>query len=221
MRSAIVDGLKTHPAIAAYLDQADQYLERLGYTEHSFRHANLCASIAANVLGRLGFDERTQEMAAAAGFLHDIGNCLAREFHGASSALLVKDCLIDVGFTHQETATILNAIANHEEETGVPTTPVAAATVLADKSDVHESRVRAIDPASYDIHDRVNMAVSRSFLRVDAEAKSITLELDIKPDVVSVMDYFEIFLSRMLMCRRAAECLGCRFSMSINGTTLL
>jgi len=221
VQTGIVEKLQSHPAIAAYMNQADEYLEALGYTEHSFRHANLCSSIAYNVLARLGHDTRTCEMASAGGFLHDIGNCLAREFHGASSALLVVDCLRDVGFTHPEVAKILNAIANHEEEHGIPTNAVAAAVVLADKSDVHETRVRAIDPATYDIHDRVNMAVTRSFLRVDAEAKSITLELDIKTDVVSVMDYFEIFLSRMLMCRRAAEFLGCRFSMSINGTTLL
>lgn len=221
MHSGILDKLKGHPAIAAYMDEADHYLEALGYTEHSTRHASLSASIAANVLERLRLDARTVEMAAAAAYCHDVGNCLAREYHGPSSALLVERPLTELGFTYPEIACIMNAIANHEEEFGVPTSPVAAAVILADKSDVHETRVRAIEPARYDIHDRVNMAVKRSFLRVDAEAKTITLELDIATDVVPVMDYFEIFLSRMLMCRRAAEHLGCRFSLMINGTQLL
>lgn len=174
-----------------------------------------------NVLGRLGYDQRTQELAGAAAYCHDIGNSLLREYHGPSSALLVMDPLRELGFEWPEVALIMNAIANHEEEFGVPTSAVAAATILADKSDVHESRVRSADTIAYDIHDRVNLAVKRSFLRVDAEAKTIVLELDIDTSVVSTMDYFEIFLSRMLMCRRAAEFLGCRFSLLINGSQLL
>jgi uncharacterized protein len=221
MHSEVIDKLQSHPAIQAFMEQSDQYLEALGYTEHSYRHANLCASIAANVLDRLGFEERDQDLAATAGFLHDIGNSLAREFHGPSSALLVKDYLQELGYSPPEVALVMNAIANHEEEFGVPTNAVAAATVLADKSDVHQTRVRAIDPATYDIHDRVNLAVKRSFLRVDDDHKTITLELEIDNEVVSTMDYFEIFLSRMLMCRRAAEFLDCHFRMMINGTTLL
>jgi uncharacterized protein len=221
MHSDVIDKLRSHPAIQAFMEQADQYLEVLGYTEHSYRHANLSASIAANVLERLGFDERQQDLAATAGFLHDIGNSLAREFHGESSALIVKDFLVELGYSYPEIACVMNAISNHEEEFGVPTSAVAAAIVLADKSDVHQTRVRAIDPATYDIHDRVNLAVTRSFLRVDAEQKTITLELEIDNEIVSTMDYFEIFLSRMLMCRRAAEFLGCHFRMMINGTTLL
>jgi metal-dependent HD superfamily phosphatase/phosphodiesterase len=199
-----LEDVQNHPAVAAYLEMGNDYLGTLGYTEHGLRHANLTAHIAGNVVRRLGFDERTAELAAIAGFMHDIGNCISREFHGPTGV-----------------AVVMNALGNHEEEIGTPATPVGAAAILADKADVHHTRVRNPDPAAFDIHDRVNYAAKRSFLRVDAETRVITLEIDIDTAVSQVMEYFEIFLSRMQMCRKAADVLGATFSLVINGNRLL
>lgn len=205
----------------AYLDQADQAMAALGYTEHGARHAELVAAIGSNVLKRLSFPERAVELTSVAGYLHDIGNSISRSFHGVSGALIAKPRLEEKGFTPREIATILSAIGNHEEDYGWATSEVSAAIILADKSDVHRSRVANPDIADFDIHDRVNYAAERSFLRVDADSGFITLELDIDTKISHVMEYFEIFLSRMIMCRRAAEYLDCKFGLVINGTRLL
>ncbi len=207
--------------IIAYMEMGDDYLGALGYTEHGLRHANLVAHIAGNVTRRLGYDARTAELAAIAGFMHDIGNCIGREAHGISAALLAKSALWRLRMDPREIAVIMNAVGNHEEEFGVPTTVVGAAGILADKSDVHHTRVRNPDPSSFDIHDRVNYAARRSFLRVDGETRTLTLEIDIDTETSQVMEYFEIFLSRMQMCRKAASVLEARFSLVINGNTLL
>jgi metal-dependent HD superfamily phosphatase/phosphodiesterase len=164
---------------------------------------------------------RECELAEIAGYVHDIGNVVSRSEHGRVGAALAAPLLFELGMDPSEVATILGAIGNHEDEVGQAVNPVAAALILADKSDVHRSRVRNPDFAKFDIHDRVNYAVIRSFLNVDAGHRTITLDLTVEVDVVPIMEYFEIFLTRMVMCRRAAEFLSARFGLVINGTTLL
>lgn len=161
------------------------------------------------------------ELASIAGYLHDLGNVISRSEHGRSSALLAAPILFELGMDPGEVATIIGAIGNHEEQEGEAVNHVAAALILADKSDVHRSRVRNDDFAKFDIHDRVNFAVEKSFLKVEATERTVTLHLTIDVKIVPVMEYFEIFLVRMMMCRRAAEFLSARFGLVINGTTLL
>jgi uncharacterized protein len=216
-----LERVQSDPTLLAYMEMGDEYLGSIGYTEHGLRHGNLVAHIASNVLTRLGYDARLAELAAIAGFMHDTGNCISREMHGVSSALIAKDVLLALGMEPLETARVMNALGNHEEEFGLPGNPIGAATIIADKSDVHHTRVRNMDPATFDIHDRVNYAAKRSFLRVDSETRLLTLEIDIDTEVSQVMEYFEIFLSRMQMCRKAARVLDATFSLVINGIRLL
>jgi metal-dependent HD superfamily phosphatase/phosphodiesterase len=220
-RRVTIAEVASSPDVKAMIEVADDYLGAIGYTEHGFRHANLVSHIAGNIMRRLGYEERLVELAEIAGFMHDIGNCIGRDHHGVSSAILAREVLRELGMDPVETIHVMNALGNHEEEFGTPANPVGAATIIADKSDVHETRVRNLDPATYDIHDRVNHAASRSFLRVDGEARTLTLELDIDTSTSQVMEYFEIFLSRMQMCRAAASELDATFHLEINGTKLL
>lgn len=207
--------------VRTYIEQADEFTGREGYTEHGFRHADLVARISYNILSRTGFPTRTAEVGEIAGYLHDIGNMVSRQDHEQVGALIAQDILKGAGMDVAEIAIIMNAIGNHEEEYGWIVSEVAAALVIADKSDVHRTRVRNPDPSTFDIHDRVNYAAKRSFLRVDEGKKLLTLEIDIDTKVSQVMEYFEIFLSRMVMCRRAAEYLNSTFSLVINKTKLL
>jgi metal-dependent HD superfamily phosphatase/phosphodiesterase len=216
-----IEDVKAHEGVQTFIVLADRYLGELGYTEHGFRHAGLVSKIAFNVLARLGYEERMRELGAIAGYLHDMGNFVSRTMHSQTGAAITYDVLRDLGMTYAEVGVVLAAIGNHEEEFGNPVNPVSAALVVADKSDVHRSRVRVRDTSVFDIHDRVNHAVEHSFLRVDAEARTLTLELKIDTELAEVMEYFEIFLSRMVMCRRAAEYLECRFKIDINGSKLL
>jgi metal-dependent HD superfamily phosphatase/phosphodiesterase len=214
-----LDAVQANPELSAFISAADRVMEGLGYTEHGFRHATLTAKIAYNVLTRAGFDERTANLGCVAGYLHDVGNMFTREAHGQTGGLLVYHALRDQ-VPGADLATIVSAIANHEEENGYAVSPVAAAIILADKSDVHRSRVRKTGQPEFDIHDRVNFAAEQSFLRVDSLAKTVTLELTIDTEISQVMEYFEIFLGRMQMCRKAAEVLDCRFKLTINGAEL-
>lgn len=216
-----LEDVKADARLSALLKHADEFMEAIGYTEHGFRHANLTASIALNVLKRLGLTDREAELAGIAGYLHDVGNVIGRDFHGIASASLVKTELDRLGMEINELAMVLNAIGNHEEEYGSDTSPIGAAVVLADKSDVHRTRVRNPDPMAFDIHDRVNYAAERSFLRVEPDQRVIQLEIDIDTSISQVMEYFEIFLTRMVRCRRAAQFLGCTFSLIINKIKLL
>ncbi len=213
--------VQNHEGVQTFISLADRYLGEIGYTEHGFRHAGLVSKISYNVLSRLGFDDRTVELGAIAGYLHDMGNFVSRTMHSQTGAAISYDLLKELGMSYGEIGVVMAAIGNHEEQFGHPVNPAGAALIVADKSDVHKSRVRVKDPAMFDIHDRVNHAVDHSFLRVDTEARTLTLELSIDTEQAGVMEYFEIFLSRMVMCRRAAEFLECNFKIDINGAKLL
>ena len=212
--------LERDAEVQAYLRRGNEQMGVLGYTEHGQRHARLVASIAQNVLLHLDYPQRRTELAEIAGYLHDIGNVIYRDEHDWAGALIARDVLLRLGMDFDEIALIMGAIGNHEEERGEPVGDVSAAVILADKSDAHRSRVQNPDTLAFDIHDRVNFAVERSFLRVNGEEKTITLELDIDTEVSQVGEYFEIFMSRMLMSRRAALFLDCKFDLTINGNSM-
>ena len=210
--------LQKDPEVVVFVQQANEALRGLGYTEHGQRHAGLVAHIGGNILTHLGYDEREAQLAQVAGYLHDIGNLLHREHHAQSSALMAWPILKRMGMPTHEIALVMNAIGNHEEERGTATNPVAAALIIADKADVHRSRVQNPDQTKFDIHDRVNYATTRSFVRVDAMQRVIALELEIDTQVAQVIECFEIFLSRMTMVRQAVNFLGCEFRLVINQT---
>jgi len=213
-------GLQQDEVVSAFIKLSDQFLGSLGFTEHGFRHANLVGRIAHNVLHHLGADDELAELAAVAGYLHDIGNVVTRSNHGLSGAWIAYDALRRLEIDPYRIGLVLSAVGNHEEQYGSAIGPVGAAVILADKSDVHRSRVRKGADTATDIHDRVNDAVTHSFLRVDADAATITLELELDTDRSTVIEYFEIFLDRMVMCRRAARTLGCEFRITANGVPL-
>ena len=214
-----LEDVQASEELSLYIAAADRVMEAMGYTEHGFRHANLVANIAYQVLSRLGYTDREATLASVAGYLHDVGNSLARDAHGQTGAILVYQSLRD-SVDGADLMPILAAIANHEETEGVAVSPISAAVILADKSDVHRSRVRRSGRIELDVHDRVNHAVERSFLSVDSDARTVSLELTIDTDISQVMEYFEIFLGRMQLCRHAAELLDARFRLVINGAEL-
>ena len=216
-----LEAVKKSPVVNSFIEAANDYLGAVGYTEHGFRHVSLVASVAHNTLSHLNCPAPLPELAGVAGYLHDIGNVVNRQDHGQSAALIALRILNDMGAKPDDIAMIISAIGNHEEEIGEPVNPVAAALILADKSDVHKTRVRNPKMIGADIHDRVNFAVERSFLHVDPVKKTIRLELSIDTKISQVMEYFEIFMSRMIMCRRAAKLLGCNFELVINERKLL
>ncbi len=213
--------VKQDAAVRTYIQKADQSLIALGYTEHSFAHVTKVAETAGAILADLGFDARTVELAKIAGYLHDIGNLVNRIDHSQSGAVMAFRILDRMQMDPAEIADVVTAIGNHDEGTGVPVSDLAAALILADKSDVRSTRVRNDDPSTYDIHDRVNLSVTASQLTIDRKASIIRLTLQVDTEISAVMDYFEIFLTRMILCRKAAEKLGLRFALTINGQTLL
>ena len=214
------EAVRTSDEIRTYITQADASLLALGYTEHSFPHVTRCAQMAAHLLSQLGYDERQVELARIAGFMHDIGNVINRVDHAQSGAVMAFRILDKMGMAPEDVAVVITAIGNHDEGTAYPVNAVAAALILADKSDVRRSRVRNRATIRFDIHDRVNYAVEQSDLKLDAQAKTLTLELTIDTAISSVMDYFEIFMNRMLLCRKAAEYFGLEFRMTINGSAV-
>ena len=216
-----LEDVKANPLVETFITQGNIHLGAIGFTEQSFRHANLVSSIARNILTHLKYPERQCELAAIAGYLHDIGNVVSRPGHGQSGAMIALRILNDMEMPPEEIALVISAIGNHEEQYGQAVNTIAAALILADKSDVHRSRVRNDNIAAFDIHDRVNYAVEHSFLRVDEARQEINLELTIDTKISPVMDYFEIFLTRMIMCRRAATFLDCQFALTINDIRLL
>ena len=209
--------IRNNEAVRVYIAQADASLEALGFTEHSFAHVTKVANTAGDMLEKLGYPDRTVELARIAGYLHDIGNVVNRVDHSQSGAVMAFRILDKLDFPPEEIAAIVTAIGNHDEGTGMPVNPIAAALIIADKTDVRRSRVRRKEDIATDIHDRVNYSVTASTLEVDGEGKSITLKLTVDTTVSSVMEYFEIFMKRMLMCKKAAEKLRLSFRLDING----
>lgn len=215
------EAVRNNQEIRTYITQADASLIALGYTEHSFAHVTKCASTAAQLLQDLGYDLRHVELAKIAGFMHDIGNVVNRVDHAQSGAVMAFRILDKMGMEPADVATVITAIGNHDEHTAHPVNAVAAALILADKSDVRRSRVRNEDTINFDIHDRVNYAVEESNLILNKEAGTITLSITIDTEICAVMDYFEIFLSRMLLCRKAAEFFSLKFQLIINNSKVL
>jgi len=208
-------------AVKVYIAQADASMKALGFTEHSFAHVGRVAQIAGYILETLGFPARTVELARIAGYLHDIGNLVNRVDHSQSGAVMAFRILDRMEFPPEEIAAIVTAIGNHDEGTGVPVNELAAALIIGDKSDVRRSRVRDKADIAEDIHDRVNYSVTDSDLTVDVEKRTATLSLTVDTAVSSVMEYFEIFMKRMLLCRKAAQMLGLTFQLTINGLQLV
>ena len=215
------EDVKNNETIRTYIQRADESLIALGFTEHSFAHVTVVAENAGYILQTLGYPERTVELAKIAGFLHDIGNLVNRIDHSQSGAVMAFRILDNLNCDPGEIATIVTAIGNHDEGTGQPVNAVAAALILADKSDVRRSRVRNRDHATFDIHDRVNYSVKESQLKINGEHTLIKLKLSVETKYGSVMDYFEIFMGRMLLCRKAAEKLGLQFKLMINEQQLI
>lgn len=213
--------IKKNKAIHNYITAADASLSALGYTEHSFAHVGAVAEKAGYILSTLGYSERMVELVKIAGYLHDIGNLVNRVDHSQSGAVMAFRILDKLGFNSEEIADIVTAIGNHDEGTGVPVSEFAAALILADKSDVRRNRVRNQDISTFDIHDRVNYSVTSANLQINQDKTQIELNLTIDTEYSSVMDYFEIFMQRMILCRKAAEKLGLRFKLVINNQQLL
>lgn len=216
-----LEDIKNNPVVDSFIRKGNEFLGTLGMTEHSYRHINLVSRIASSILKQLDYSSRESELAAIAGYLHDIGNVVSRNDHGISGAVITYPILMGMGMEPDEVATVISAIANHEEQYGQPVNSVAAALIMADKSDVHRSRVRNRDFATFDIHDRVNYAVEHAYVRIDTDNRTITMDLTIDINICPVMEYFEIFLTRMVLCRRAAYFLNCKFELIINDSKLL
>ena len=213
--------IRNNEEIRAYIEKGNANLGVMGFTEHYLAHAMKVSQTAAGILSELVYGGRKIELARIAGYMHDLGNCINRNDHAHTGALMAMQILRGLGMDPGEIAVVIAAIGNHDEKTGTAVDPVSAALILADKADVRRSRVRGRDQTQFDIHDRVNYAAVSSALTVDREKKEIELSIELDDTISSVMDYFEIFLGRMLMCRRAAERLGCTFAMKANGSKVL
>lgn len=216
-----LQSVKQDPLVNTFIRKGNEHLGVMGYTDHGPIHIGLVSHLSQEIINKLGYSERMAELAGIAGYMHDIGNVVNRDGHSQSGALMAMEILYRLGMEPEEISIISAAIGNHDEGSGHPVNEVAAALILADKSHVHRNRVRNPDVATFDIHDRVNYAVENSALLVDGNNKAITMQLTIDINICPVMEYFEIFLSRMLMCRRAADYLGCEFELIINDARLL
>lgn len=213
--------VKADHEVKTYIVKAQEMLSAIGFTEHGLRHVGLVSHRAMKLMEQLGRPERHRELVGIAGLLHDIGNMVNRHNHGQTSALLAHSILSRMGMAPEEIAVVMAAVGNHEEEIGNPVNDVAAALILADKSDVHRSRVYNRDLSTFDIHDRVNFAATHSDLAAFPEERVVRLSLEVDTKIIAIMEYFEIFLSRMIMCRRAAQFFSCKFELVINETKLL
>ena len=213
--------IRHNEEVCALLDKGNQNLGVLGFTDHSEAHCLLVAERAAYILRKLGYSDREEELARIAGFMHDIGNAINRTHHAELGALLANDILKQTDMPMADRIAVIAAIGQHDESTGGSKDPISAALILADKTDVRRNRVRTKDPERFDIHDRVNYAVTGSTLKVDTEKQIIALNLQIDEDICTMYEYFDIFLTRMLMCRSAAEMLGYKFRLTVNGGKVL
>ncbi len=215
------EDIQKNEDVKIYITKADESLSALGYTEHSFQHVQRVSDTAKYILETLGYSRHEVELVQIAGYLHDIGNLINRVDHSQTGAVMAFRILDNLGMPAEDIATVITAIGNHDEGTGVAVNPVSAALILADKSDVRRSRVRNPEKGAYDIHDRVNYSVKKSILKINEEHTIIKLKLTIDTRYGSVMDYFEIFLGRMTLCRKAAEKLGLQFKLIINEQPLI
>jgi hypothetical protein len=216
-----VADLYRHPLVKGFIKQGNKHLEAIGYTDHGQVHVKVVSRLSREILLKLKYPERMADLAAIAGYLHDIGNVINRNGHSQAGALIAWELLNRMQMQEDEISVICAAIGNHDEGSGQPVNAVAAALILADKSHVHRNRVRNHDVATFDIHDRVNYAVEYSIVNIDEEEQLISMVMAIDTAICPVMEYFEIFLSRMLLCRRAADFLGCEFELIINGAKLI
>ena len=219
VKTVTLEMIKSNVEFRILIDSANKNLECMGYTEHGLRHVGYVSKTTANILGELGYDERTVELGAIAGWIHDIGNAVNRKDHGITGATLAYDALNRMHMNYNEIALIIGAIGNHEEETGLPVNPISAALIIADKSDAHRSRVRKKTYNEGDIHDRVNMAIKKNSLVVDKEHRKIRLVIYMD-DISSTMDYMQIYLTRIMLCEQAAHYLGCIFELVINDAVI-
>ena len=215
------EDVKRNEELKIYITKADESLIALGYTEHSFAHVMKVATTAEYILSTLGYPQKDIELAQIACYLHDIGNLINREDHAQSGSILAFRILKDMNASPDEIATVVTAIGNHDESTAFAVNSVAAALILADKTDVRRTRVRNADTSNFDIHDRVNYSVKKSTVRINEDKTEISLSLTIDPKFYSALEYFEIFLGRMILCRKAAEKLGLKFRMNINNQQIL
>lgn len=215
------EDVRNSEEIRTYIKQADESLKAIGYTEHSFAHCTKVAKVAGDLLEKLGYDAHEVELARIAGFMHDIGNVVNRIDHAQSGAMMAFRILDKMGMPPEDVATVITAIGNHDEQTAAAVNAVAAALIIADNTDVRRSRVRNRSTINFDIHDRVNYAAEKSDVILEPDSKTITLDLKINTEICAVMDYFEIFTGRMLLCRKAAEFLGLQFKLDINDVYLL
>ena len=216
-----LEQIKQNEAVQTYIRKADESLTALGFTEHSFAHVGLVAENSRYILETLGYPERTVELVQIAAYLHDIGNLVNRADHSQSGAVMAFRILDNMGMDPAEISEIVSAIGNHDEGTGTPVSPMAAALILADKSDVRRTRVRNPEEKNFDIHDRVNYSVRKAELKINESHTLIKLKLSVDTRYGSVMEYFEIFLTRMILCRKAAEKLGLQFKLIINEQQLI
>ena len=220
-KSLTFEDIRNNEEIKVYIKQADTSLVALGYTEHSFAHVTKCAFVAAEILLALGYDEHTIELTKIAAYMHDIGNVINRADHAQSGAIMAFRILDKLGMPAGDISAVITAIGNHDEHTAYPVNAIAAALILADKCDVRRSRVRNPRSIAFDIHDRVNFAVEKSDLVTDKVNRQIVLKLEINIEICAVMDYFEIFMERMLLCRKAADFFKMRFALEINGQKIM
>lgn len=213
--------IRNNAEVCALLEKGNQNLDVLGFTDHSEAHCVLVAERSAYILRKLCYSEHDQELAKIAGFMHDIGNSINRTHHAELGALLANDILQKMDMPIKDRISVISAIGHHDESTGGSRDPISAALILADKTDVRRSRVRVKDQEKFDIHDRVNYAVTGTALKVDTEKNAICLNLQVDESICTLYEYFDIFLTRMMMCRSAAEMLGYKFRLTVNGGKVL
>lgn len=221
MKIITFEDVKNNEEIRTYIKKGDELLGVLGFTKHDFGHAGKVSDTAGEILFKLGYSKREVELAKIAGYIHDIGNMINRVDHAQTGAVLAFNILTRMGMTPEEITSVVSAVGNHDEKTGSAVNITSAALILADKTDVRRSRVRNNDFSTFDIHDRVNYAVENSRVHIDGENRIIHLDLDIDTKISSPMEYFEIFLTRMMMCKKASDFLGATFNLSMNGNRLL